>query len=768
MLVPLVLVAVLVAVIIKNAWVCDDAYVTFRVIDNFINGSGLRWNIADRVQAYSNPLWLMLMTPVYYFSGEFYFSSITVSVILTLSAVMTAIWKSEKKLLAISTGILFLVCSNSFIDYSTSGLETAAGYFLFAVFINLYSGGELNKKRFFLIFLTAGFIILNRVDHGIIVFPFLLDCFIKYNRSVHGKYLSAESVISASAGLFPIIFWTVFSIIYYGFTVPNTAFAKLNIGIDRYLIIKQGFYYLTDFIKNDFIGASAVGILLISSFPLFRNFKKWPYFLSTVLYISYILLIGGDFMSGRFFTILIFMAFTVIISIDFKYPYVFAVIIPVVVAFSFLNPRNPLVSGRDYSNKKFNNGIADERGYYFAYTGLFNNSKETGKPVNPFEKKGIREGKFIIKDGIGFSGYNFGSEYHILDRYALGEPLLARIPYQNPFEIKKDFRPGHNGRDFPAGLKDSLKTGENRIVHPALKLYYDKLRIITKDDIFSWKRFYEILKMNTGQYDYLINKYNSIKMYSAYEMDTNYSKKESLISDAESESGSVRFSGNESDNKGFLVFGPYIKMKSGSYRVEFRIKYDNSNQNKEVFRIDVFSRNRSLTVRTIKHSDFKNTSGYKTFSLRLELKKDTEKIEFRVKALNMSKISVDTIKVMQDNKYEKHKYLKENEKKQSLISFEFMKKDFIADGKTYTDYPGINCEWDGLYDKEQYIFDWNSPDGDVAYSLHLREPGRSGAVWYPYKGSYPLKKGQWTVRARKIPYMTSLSDFDAGEKSFTE
>lgn len=766
--VPAFFMAVLLAVIIKNAWVCDDAYVTFRVIDNFINGFGLRWNIADRVQAYSNPLWLMLMTPVYHFSGEFYFSSITVSVILTFSAVMIVIWKPENKLSAISTGIAFLVCSNSFIDYSTSGLENAPGYFLFAVFLNLYSSGELNRKRFFLIFLTAGFIILNRVDHVIIVFPFLLYCFMKYNRSVHGKYLSTESMIPVFAGLSPVILWTLFSLVYYGFPVPNTAFAKLNTGVDRYLIIKQGFYYIEDFIKHDFIGASAIGILLIFSFPLIRNLKKSPYFFSPVLYILYILWIGGDFMSGRFFTVLIFMAFTVIISINIKYYYAVIAIIPVVILLSFLNLRNPVLSGRDYSNKKFSNGVADERGYYFAYTGLFNNLKDTKKPLNPFEKKGIRDGKFIIKDGVGFSGYNFGPEYHILDRYALGEPLLARIPYQNPFEIKKVFRPGHNGRDFPAGLKDSLKTGENRIVHPALKLYFDKLRIITKDDIFSWNRLYEILKMNAGKYDYLINEYNSIKIYSAYEMETNYSKTGSLFHDTESESGLVRFSGNDNRGKGFLVFGPYIKMKAGAYRAEFRIKNDNGNKNKEISRIDVFSRNRSLASQTIKQSDFKNISGYKTFILKFRLKKDTEKIEFRVKVLNNSQIFTDTVKVTQDNKYNEQKYLEESAREKSLISFEFMKKDFIVEGEIYSDYPGINCEWDGVYDSEQYLFDWVSPDGDVAYSLHLREPGRSGTVWYPYKGSYPLKKGKWTVRARKIPYLTSLKDLDSGEKSFIE
>ena len=36
--------------VLVNAWVSEDAYITLRVIDNFFNGYGLRWNINERVQ----------------------------------------------------------------------------------------------------------------------------------------------------------------------------------------------------------------------------------------------------------------------------------------------------------------------------------------------------------------------------------------------------------------------------------------------------------------------------------------------------------------------------------------------------------------------------------------------------------------------------------------------------------------------------------------------------------------------------------------------
>jgi hypothetical protein len=50
LLAPLLL--MLLYVLVVNAWVVDDAYITFRTIDNFLNGYGLRWNVAERVQSH--------------------------------------------------------------------------------------------------------------------------------------------------------------------------------------------------------------------------------------------------------------------------------------------------------------------------------------------------------------------------------------------------------------------------------------------------------------------------------------------------------------------------------------------------------------------------------------------------------------------------------------------------------------------------------------------------------------------------------------------
>ncbi|KAB2966015.1 MAG: hypothetical protein F9K18_06090, partial [Thermoanaerobaculia bacterium] len=45
----------------RNAWLTDDAFITFRTIEQFLAGNGLRFNVHERVQSFTHPLWLALL-----------------------------------------------------------------------------------------------------------------------------------------------------------------------------------------------------------------------------------------------------------------------------------------------------------------------------------------------------------------------------------------------------------------------------------------------------------------------------------------------------------------------------------------------------------------------------------------------------------------------------------------------------------------------------------------------------------------------------------
>src|SRR5688572_10785157 len=88
-----VLAAVLFSIIyIANCWIGDDAFITFRVSENLINGYGPRWNVAERVQVFTNPLWMFLMAAAAWITGDFFYTSLAVSFLFCIT-MLAFIWR---------------------------------------------------------------------------------------------------------------------------------------------------------------------------------------------------------------------------------------------------------------------------------------------------------------------------------------------------------------------------------------------------------------------------------------------------------------------------------------------------------------------------------------------------------------------------------------------------------------------------------------------------------------------------------------------------
>src|SRR5689334_7951888 len=78
----------------RTAWVSDDAFITLRTLDNWWHGYGLRWNVAERVQTFTHPLWLLLLALPVGLSSSAFFATLAVS-------------------LAVSTAVLALVARDA-------------------------------------------------------------------------------------------------------------------------------------------------------------------------------------------------------------------------------------------------------------------------------------------------------------------------------------------------------------------------------------------------------------------------------------------------------------------------------------------------------------------------------------------------------------------------------------------------------------------------------------------------------------------------------
>ena len=196
----------LAVVLIRTAWLCDDAYITFRTIDNFINGYGLRWNVAERVQTYTNPLWMFLLSGFYFVTREIYFTSITVSIALSFLSVYLLVFQIAKSHFSALLVLIILIFSKAFIDFSTSGLENPLTYLLIALFFLVYLKAK-NDTTIFILTLIASLATFNRIDTIYLFIPTLI-LLLWQNRSW-------KTVGLMFVGFFPFFIWELFSLIYY-------------------------------------------------------------------------------------------------------------------------------------------------------------------------------------------------------------------------------------------------------------------------------------------------------------------------------------------------------------------------------------------------------------------------------------------------------------------------------------------------------------------------------------------------------------------------
>ena len=495
----LVLFAVLV---LRRAWLSDDAYITFRTVDNFINGYRLTWNPGERVQAYTHPLWMMALSVFYFFTREIYFTSIFLSIALSLAAVSLLPARIARTRTGAALGLAALALSNAFVDYSTSGLENPLSHLLLAVFAVLLFSLPRTPRSLLWLSGVASLAAVNRLDSVLIYAPALLMAWLETDDKKKG-------LLMGIAGQAPLLLWELFSIVYYGFPFPNTYYAKLYTGIPQAELTRQGMYYFLNSLERDPLTLAEIAFGLIAAL-LNREKRGLALGGGTALYLLYIVRIGGDFMSGRFFTLPLLSAVILISRLDASN--LSKTAFYTLLTGMLLLARAAPVPVWDVTQSKTitvmsDTGIVDERMWYFPDVALIKTGRHKVTPSSYAHIWGAQaradsEVDFVVHTTgvIGMYGYFAGPNVHLIDNMALADPLLARLPVR----CDVPWRIGHYERSLPAGYFSSVYHGNNIIEDEDIAEFYDQIRLITRGELFSPARWQAIWKMNTGQLNDLI------------------------------------------------------------------------------------------------------------------------------------------------------------------------------------------------------------------------------------------------------------------------
>jgi len=115
----------------RTYWLCDDAFISFRYVRNFVEGHGLVFNPGERVEGYTNFLWVLELAALWKMLGVAPEAGCTIlsalytagSIALTAVLALASPFRDRRVFVAWGA-LLLLAASHTWAVWATSGLET--------------------------------------------------------------------------------------------------------------------------------------------------------------------------------------------------------------------------------------------------------------------------------------------------------------------------------------------------------------------------------------------------------------------------------------------------------------------------------------------------------------------------------------------------------------------------------------------------------------------------------------------------------------------
>ena len=501
------------ALVRQTAWLSDDAFISLRTVSNLLAGYGPRWNVAERVQTFTHPLWMFALAAAHALTGEPFYSTLYLSWLVSCAAVACLLFvcrsqgHGRNKLLA----LFVLAFSQAFVDFSSSGLENPLTHLLIVAFVAAYLQCQAPHMRAIGLSGLCGLAAFNRLDSALLLAPALAYDALRSTHKRRALYL---------VGALPLAGWELFSLFYYGFLFPNTAYAKLaqaqGAGLQPWI---DGFNYLRSSLQSDPVTLCAiVGSFGLAAYHRDRT-RAWL-LAGAALYLGYTVRVGGDFMSGRFLSAPLCMSMACLATSDWlcsRASYGATCVLAIVLAFSGRFP--PPLTGAEFGpapgerdTDEF--GIHNERRIFFRMSSLRNAHRMSPtRHDHPWSRQGfvLRErarhdtsARVQEIDAIGHVGYFAGPAVHIIDHWALADALIARLPAAFG-------RYGHFPRVIPRGYMETLHSGLNLIADPNLASYFEELSLATRAPLWAPGRLHAIWRLNTGAWAQNLDRYAYVR-----------------------------------------------------------------------------------------------------------------------------------------------------------------------------------------------------------------------------------------------------------------
>ena len=451
-------------------WTTDDAFINYRIVRMLVEGHGPVFNIGQRIEAYTSPLWIGVLTVgdvVLPIRLEY----VSVICSLALSAIgMLALGSGAMRLLGGSSkepterkeptestqppqstappirvwvplGSLVLLALPPMWDFSTAGLEFGLTIFWIGGLIWCLSRWATAERP-----LTAGEALfvglgpLVRPDmtlYSVAILVFVVAC--RWRSESHRQRLR---VLAAAAGL-PVLY-QLFRMAYFASLVPNTALAK---AADR-PHWREGLAYLVNLFAPYWLLLPVVVVVAVAVLvgrPLDRKCRLTMAILPAAgcLHALYIVRAGGDYMHARLLLPSLVAVLAPVAVVPLRRP--LAPLVGVVAVWAVIAAvglrmtdavhveRSLIADGRQAAIGPLHRGnpvTLEDQGWgtnlpsirAVGPDGLY-----AGLIRLPFRvRPGVAQ-PLVMMFGIGAVGYSLSSRVNVLDRLGLADALTARF-----------------------------------------------------------------------------------------------------------------------------------------------------------------------------------------------------------------------------------------------------------------------------------------------------------------------------------------------------
>jgi len=453
----------------------DDAFITFRYVRQFVAGNGLVYNIGERVEGYSNFLWVMLLALPHALGADLITTARALSAALGVGCLLLT-YSLARSLPYPVLAPIMLAAAGPFGAWMMGGLETTLFAFLLTASVAAFIYEE-ERRRGGASGMLFGLLALARPEGAMF---FALAMGFRAWRLLNAGPARLASIelrdwlrLAGFAVLFvPHFLWRLS---YYGYPLPNTVYAK-SMGLHPRALI-EGVYYLFD-------GLTTLGgplLLLLPAIILLAQVLDFRHrFISAccAAYLLFSMVGGGDWMPMHRFWVHILPLLTALVHAG------------IIKLAELITPRHAWLTCVGVA-------LAQSAFLYFGALNAFLNSSAGGvgqndaslhdaSPAVEYLRQRWQPGDVVAVSDAGEIAYRLPLQARVVDMFGLADAHIAHLNPQFPSGLlgrgdafgkwDVDYVLAQNPRFVQVNIVGQTDNGEFMANHTAQRLLANDVR----------------------------------------------------------------------------------------------------------------------------------------------------------------------------------------------------------------------------------------------------------------------------------------------------